>query len=65
MFPCRILTMESSKLIGNSMILGTLEILAESYTLAEKSGIAASEVHDLVRGILTIRTLIRFLLIAL
>lgn len=39
------------KLIGNSMILGTLEILAESYTLAEKSGIAASEVHSLVKGI--------------
>ncbi|KAF5385352.1 hypothetical protein D9615_001209 [Tricholomella constricta] len=27
------------KLIGNSMILGTLEVLAEAYTLAEKSGI--------------------------
>ncbi|KAJ7747198.1 NAD-P-binding protein [Mycena olivaceomarginata] len=39
------------KLIGNSMILGTLEILAESYTLAEKSGIAANEVHDLVKDI--------------
>jgi 3-hydroxyisobutyrate dehydrogenase-like beta-hydroxyacid dehydrogenase len=33
------------------MILGTLEILAESYTLAEKSGIAANEVHDLVKGV--------------
>jgi 3-hydroxyisobutyrate dehydrogenase-like beta-hydroxyacid dehydrogenase len=32
------------------MILGTLEILAESYTLAEKAGIPASEVHDLVKG---------------
>ncbi|KAF8204243.1 hypothetical protein K438DRAFT_1964609 [Mycena galopus ATCC 62051] len=39
------------KLIGNSMILGTLEILAESFTLAEKSGIPASEVHGLVKDI--------------
>lgn len=37
------------------MILGTLEILAESYTLAEKSGIAASEVHDLVKGASALR----------
>ncbi|KAG6830893.1 hypothetical protein H0H92_014044 [Tricholoma furcatifolium] len=38
------------KLIGNSMILGTLEILAEAYTLAEKSGIDAENVHSLVQG---------------
>ncbi|KAJ6606811.1 NAD-P-binding protein [Mycena sp. CBHHK59/15] len=38
------------KLIGNSMILGSLEILAEAYTLAEKSGIPANEVHLLVKG---------------
>jgi len=39
------------KLIGNSMILGTLEILAEVYTLADKSGIAASDVHSLVKDL--------------
>ncbi|KAG6868487.1 hypothetical protein C0993_002025 [Termitomyces sp. T159_Od127] len=38
------------KLIGNSMILGTLEVLAEAYTLAEKSGIDAENVHNLVQG---------------
>ncbi|KAJ7146405.1 NAD-P-binding protein [Mycena epipterygia] len=48
------------KLIGNSMILGTLEILAESYTLAEKSGIAASEVHDLVKDIFPAPGMIRY-----
>lgn len=40
------------KLLGNSMILGTLEILAEAYTLAEKAGIDAENVHSLVREIL-------------
>ncbi|KAJ8488738.1 hypothetical protein ONZ45_g13848 [Pleurotus djamor] len=38
------------KLIGNSMILGSLEILAESFTLAEKSGIGSQAVLDLVKG---------------
>ncbi|KAG6873850.1 hypothetical protein C0995_010462 [Termitomyces sp. Mi166 len=38
------------KLIGNSMILGTLEVLAEAYTLAEKSGIDAENVHNFVQG---------------
>lgn len=32
------------------MILGTLEILAEAYTLAEKSGIDSENVHSLVKG---------------
>lgn len=38
------------KLIGNSMILGSLEILAEAFTLAEKSGITSSSVRELVHG---------------
>lgn len=32
------------------MILGTLEIMAEAYTLAEKSGIGAENVHNIVKG---------------
>ncbi|KAG9222414.1 hypothetical protein CCMSSC00406_0002749 [Pleurotus cornucopiae] len=36
------------KLIGNSMILGTLEVLAESFTLAEKSGIGSLPVLELI-----------------
>ncbi|KNZ80621.1 hypothetical protein J132_04863 [Termitomyces sp. J132] len=40
------------KLIGNSMILGTLEVLAEAYTLAEKSGIDAENVHNFVQDML-------------
>jgi hypothetical protein len=38
------------KLIGNSMILGTNEIMAEAYTLAEKSGIGSDNVHTLIQG---------------
>ena len=45
-----ICTAPTFKLIGNSMILGTLEILAETYTLAEKAGIGAENVHRLVQG---------------
>ncbi|KIY73544.1 hypothetical protein CYLTODRAFT_416922 [Cylindrobasidium torrendii FP15055 ss-10] len=39
------------KLIANSMILGTLEILGEAYTLGEKSGIGGDNVHRLVQEI--------------
>ncbi|KAK0233516.1 NAD(P)-binding protein [Armillaria fumosa] len=39
------------KLIANSMILGSLEILAEAYTLAEKSGIGAENVDSIVKDI--------------
>ncbi|KAI0931630.1 hypothetical protein AcV7_001037 [Taiwanofungus camphoratus] len=37
------------KLIGNSMILGTLEILAEAFTLSEKAGIGAPQLYDLIK----------------
>ncbi|GJE89535.1 NAD(P)-dependent oxidoreductase [Phanerochaete sordida] len=40
------------KLIGNSMILGSLEILAESFTLAEKSGIKPTQIHGLVKDLM-------------
>jgi len=40
------------KLIGNSLILGSLEILAEAFTLAEKSGIQPAQVHGLVKDLL-------------
>ncbi|KIM88935.1 hypothetical protein PILCRDRAFT_245320 [Piloderma croceum F 1598] len=40
------------KLIGNSMILGCMEVVAEAQTLAEKSGIGAEAVQNLVRDIL-------------
>ncbi|KAF8204241.1 hypothetical protein K438DRAFT_1819416 [Mycena galopus ATCC 62051] len=45
-------------LIGNSMILGTMEVLAEAYTLAEKAGIPASEVHGFI--IFTSPRLVRY-----
>ncbi|KAF7972552.1 hypothetical protein HWV62_17762 [Athelia sp. TMB] len=40
------------KLIGNSMILGCIELLAEAQTLAAKTGIPADQVHQLVQELL-------------
>ncbi|RXW18510.1 hypothetical protein EST38_g7352 [Candolleomyces aberdarensis] len=37
------------KLMANSMVLGTMEILAEALTFAEKSGIGGERVLDLVK----------------
>jgi hypothetical protein len=34
------------------MILGCIEVLAESYTLAEKSGIATNDLQHFVKGII-------------
>jgi hypothetical protein len=38
------------KLVGNSMILGAVEIMAEAYTLAEKSGISSDLVNNFIKG---------------
>ena len=38
------------KLIGNSLILGTMEVMAESLTLAEKAGVDSSVVLTLMDG---------------
>lgn len=40
------------KLIGNSVILGSLEILAEAFTLAEKSGIKPTQVQGLLKDLM-------------
>jgi len=40
------------KLIGNSLILGSLEILAESFTMAEKAGIDAETTYGLVKDLM-------------
>ncbi|THH26608.1 hypothetical protein EUX98_g7577 [Antrodiella citrinella] len=40
------------KLIGNSMILGCIEILAEAFTLGERTGINSSLVQTLVKELL-------------
>lgn len=47
-----ILTASTFKLIGNSLILGTLEVLAEVFTLGEKSGIPTSQVYGLIKEIM-------------
>lgn len=39
----------SLKLIGNSIVLGTIELLAESLTLADKSGVGGDVVYDLIQ----------------
>ncbi|TFK77471.1 NAD-P-binding protein [Pluteus cervinus] len=40
------------KLLGNSLILGTIEVLAEAQTLGEKSGIEGKTLHEVVQEIL-------------
>jgi 3-hydroxyisobutyrate dehydrogenase-like beta-hydroxyacid dehydrogenase len=38
------------KLIGNAMILGSMEILAEAYTVATKAGVDQAVVYEYVKG---------------
>jgi hypothetical protein len=38
------------KLIGNSLVLGSLELIAEAYTIAEKSGIGQDLVYEYIKG---------------
>lgn len=38
------------KLIGNSVILGCMEVLAEAMTMGEKSGIGQELVYEYVKG---------------
>jgi len=40
------------KLIGNALILGCLEIMAESFTLAEKAGIDADQTYNLIKDLM-------------
>ncbi|KIM88933.1 hypothetical protein PILCRDRAFT_85377 [Piloderma croceum F 1598] len=41
------------KLIGNSMVLGCLEVLAEAQTMSKKSGLGAEAAYDLVKELLS------------
>lgn len=38
------------KLIGNSMVMGMTEVMAEAFTLAEKAGIGADMAYGIVKG---------------
>ena len=38
------------KLIGNSLILGSIELISEAYTVAEKSGIGQDLVYEYIKG---------------
>lgn len=38
------------KLIGNSLILGSIELIAEAYTVAEKSGVGQEVVYEYIKG---------------
>ncbi|KAI0275266.1 NAD-P-binding protein [Gloeopeniophorella convolvens] len=40
------------KLIGNSLILSSLEIIAEAYTMAEKSGVGQALVYELIKELM-------------
>ncbi|KAI6120689.1 NAD(P)-binding protein [Pisolithus croceorrhizus] len=48
------------KLIGNGLIMGANELLAETLTLGEKSGIGAQTVHNLVREIMPAPALLAY-----
>ncbi|EMD42253.1 hypothetical protein CERSUDRAFT_110782 [Gelatoporia subvermispora B] len=48
------------KLIGNSLILSSLEILAESFTLAEKAGIGAPTLYNLVKDMMPAPPLLNY-----
>jgi 3-hydroxyisobutyrate dehydrogenase-like beta-hydroxyacid dehydrogenase len=39
------------KLIGNSLILGSMELIAEAYTVAEKSGVGQEVVYEYIKEI--------------
>lgn len=43
-------TAPTFKLIGNSLILGTMEVMAESLTLAEKAGVDSNVALTLLNG---------------
>lgn len=38
------------KLIGNSLVLGSIELISEAYTVAEKSGIGQDLVYEYIKG---------------
>ncbi|KAI8990652.1 NAD-P-binding protein [Trametes punicea] len=48
------------KLIGNSLILGNLELLAEVFTLSEKAGIGAQLVHQFIKDFMPAPPLINY-----
>ncbi|OCH95728.1 NAD-P-binding protein [Obba rivulosa] len=48
------------KLIGNSLILSSLEILAETFTLAEKAGIGANTLYGLVKDMMPAPPLLNY-----
>ncbi|KAI1793053.1 NAD(P)-binding protein [Ganoderma leucocontextum] len=48
------------KLIGNAMILGSLELIAEVYTLSEKAGIGAASVHQFIKDVMPAPPLISY-----
>jgi len=40
------------KLLGNSLIVGIIEIISEAYTLADKSGVGAEAVYEFIENFL-------------
>jgi len=48
------------KLIGNSFILGSLELIAETQTLADKSGVGAEQVHSFISDMFPVPFLVNY-----
>jgi 3-hydroxyisobutyrate dehydrogenase-like beta-hydroxyacid dehydrogenase len=38
------------KIIGNSLILGSMELIAEAYTISEKTGVGQELVYEFIKG---------------
>ncbi|KAF8665339.1 hypothetical protein AX16_000358 [Volvariella volvacea WC 439] len=48
------------KLLGNSLLLGAIEIISEAHTLGEKTGISSELVHEIMQDLLNPQALERF-----
>lgn len=48
------------KLIGNSVILGCIEVMAEAITLGETTGVGASAVHGLIQDLFPAPTMLNY-----
>jgi 3-hydroxyisobutyrate dehydrogenase-like beta-hydroxyacid dehydrogenase len=50
MRPLHFVLAPTFKLVGNSMILGAIEVMGEAMTLAEKSGCGSDKFFEFVKG---------------
>lgn len=54
------MTAELIRLVGNSLVLGMLELLAESMTLADQTGVGSDTLLDLIKEIHPSPSMVRY-----